>query len=471
MLQGAFSTLSSGLTMVLAFLLVLMVVVFIHELGHFLVARWCGVTVKTFSIGFGRELWARVDRRGTRWRVAAIPLGGYVKFLDDANAASMPSEAALETLSEEERRGAFQGKPVWQRAAVVFAGPLANFILAAVIYSAINAVVGVRTTPPVIDVVLPGQAAEKAGFEAGDRVVSINGSEVGSLDEVMRIVATSAGLALDVEVERGGVRRALSVTPVAKEHKDEIGVTLRLGEIGIRRLIPARIGEVVPDLPAAKAGLLPGDLIKKINDKIIESFDDIVDIVGPSANRKLSMTIERDGTLLSLEITPIVWVQKGGAATKSEKGRIGIAPLRPEPQSVGLFEAIRLGTKEMWGNITQTFDGIVDMLARRQSPEQMGGPIMMAEVTAQVVELGFEPLLRWTALISANIGFLNLLPIPILDGGHLLFYGIEAVRRRPLSRKIQEVGFQIGLALVLMLVVYVNLNDILRIGRRWLFGG
>lgn len=469
MIDGLVTQVVNGAGVALAFLFVLSAVVFVHEMGHFLVARWCGVTVTTFSIGFGRELWGFDDRHGTHWRVAAIPLGGYVKFLDDENAASQPSATAPE-LSAEQMEGSFHNKPVWQRAAVVAAGPLANFLMAAVIYALINITVGVRTIPARIDQVVPGMPAAEAGLKARDRITVIDGWSIEGFEDVIRIVGTSAGRPLHIEVERDGAPLSFIVTPLGKEQKDDLGVTLRLGDIGVRHLAPARVGEVVPNMPAAKAGFKAGDLITSIDGKPVQSFDDIVDAVSGSAGKELTIKIERNGTPIEIAVVPVTSDQKDEQGRVVQRGKIGVAPIRPEPQSVGLVEAIRLGVRETYANLAQTITGLGDIIAQRQSADQVGGPILMAEVTARVVELGIEPLLRWTALISANIGLLNLLPIPVLDGGHLLFYAIEALRRRPLSRRVQDIGFQIGLALVLMLVVFVNLNDIVRVGRR-LFGG
>lgn len=469
MIETLFSHLASSATLVLSFLFVLSVVVFFHELGHFLVARWCGVTVTTFSIGFGRELWGFVDRHGTRWRVAAIPLGGYVKFLDDANAASQPG--AARDVSPGHEAGSFHNKPVWQRAAVVFAGPLANFILAAVIYSVLNMAVGVRTISARIDEVVPGMPAAVAGLKPGDVIKSIDGWSIEGLEDVARMVGASSGRTLDIEVDRNGETLPFAVTPAIKEHKDDLGVTVRIGDIGIRHLIPPVVGEVISGMPAAKAGFAAGDRIKAINGKPINSFDDLIDTVGPSAGKLLIVTVERGGSNLTIEVTPEATPQKAADGTVTERGRIGLAPERPEAVTVSPVEAVRLGVRETYANISQTVSGIWDIITRRQSADQMGGPILMAEVTARVVELGIEPLLKWTALISANIGLLNLLPIPVLDGGHLVFYAIEAIRRRPLSQRVQEIGFQIGMVLVMMLVVFVNLNDLVRLGKRWLFGG
>lgn len=364
---------------VIIFLLVLTVVVFIHELGHFWVARRCGVYVKAFSIGFGPELFGFYDRHGTRWRFALLPLGGYVKFLDDENAASKPSQEALQNMSEEDRKNSFHAKPVAQRAAVVAAGPIANFLLAIALYSGLNMAFGIKTIPAFVDGVVPNSAAERAGFQTGDKILAIEGQDVESFDELQGLVGPNAGNELTFRVDRNGSVLTLKATPAVDEQKDTFGRTFRRGLIGIRRTIKP-------------------DQIKTLH--------------------------------------------------------------------VGPVEAVVRGVKETGLNITQSLSGIRDIITRRQSAEQMGGPLLMAEVTAKVAELGYEAMLRWVAFISANVGFLNLLPIPILDGGHLLFYGAEAVRRKPLGARFQQVGFQIGLALILMLMIFVNFNDLFNVWRR-----
>ncbi|MFA5899099.1 MAG: RIP metalloprotease RseP [Hyphomicrobium sp.] len=369
---------------ILQFLVVLTIVVFVHEFGHFIVARWCGVSVATFSIGFGKEIFGFTDRKGTRWRFAWIPLGGYVKFIDDENAASQPSAQALDTLTPAQRSGAFQNKALWQRAAVVAAGPIANFLLAIVIYSAVNLTFGIRTIEPTVGEVKPGMPAAVAGIQPGDVITSIDGWNVEGFEDIQRIVAINGGTPLKFGIDRHGQKLNLTITPQSQVQNDTFGGTFKRGLIGIT--------------PSNMAGY-------------------------------------------------------------------------KDAKSVGLFESVRLGVRETYTNLAHTVQGIADIVTQRQAADQMGGPILMAQVTAKVAEGGIEPLLRWIAFISANIGFLNLLPIPVLDGGHLVYYAIEGIMRRPMSRRMQEIGFQIGVALVLMLMVYVNLNDLLRVWRGWTGAG
>lgn len=373
-------TIWSFLSVLLPFLFVLTVVVFIHELGHFLVARWCGVKVQAFSIGFGREIWAFNDRHGTRWRLAWIPLGGYVKFIDDENGASVPSRDALSRMSAEDRKGAFQSKSIGQRAAIVAAGPIANFLLAIVIFAGIFSVYGVQVTSAKIDEVIAGGPAARAGFQAGDVIAAIDGREISSFQDMQRIVSTSPDKELDFEVNRGGVRVSLKATPERREQTDRFGNVIRIGAIGIRR------------------AMQPQDI---------------------------------------------------------------------EFRQHGVLESVWLGVRETQFVITRTLAYLKDVVMGRESADQLGGPIRIAEVSGQVASSGFVPLLNLTAILSVSIGLLNLFPIPLLDGGHLLFYLMEAIRRKPLSERTQEIGFRIGLSVVLMLMIYATFND-LPIVRKWI---
>ncbi len=363
----------------LPFLFVLTIVVFFHELGHFLVARWCGVRVLVFSIGFGPEIVGFNDRHGTRWKIAAIPLGGYVKFFGDENGASVPDQAAVAAMTAEQRTESLFHKPVAQRAAIVFAGPFANFLLAIVLFAGIFMVVGKRTEAARVDTVLAESAAAAAGFQAGDLVLSINGRSIASFGEMQRIVSMSAGEKLTIIVNRGGSPVTLNATPALREIKDNFGSTLRVGVLGISR------------------SMAPEDL---------------------------------------------------------------------QYQTVDPLTAIGSGVTETWYVVEQTFSYIGAVFAGRQSAEQLGGPIRIAEVSYQVAAVGMAALLHLTALLSVSIGLLNLFPVPLLDGGHLLFYAIEAIRGRPLSERIQEMGFRIGFALVIMLMVFATFNDISGIVRR-----
>ena len=356
----------------LPFLFVLTVVVFVHELGHFLVARWSGVKIKAFSIGFGREIFGFNDRYGTRWRFAWIPLGGYVKFLDDENSASAPSRAALDRLSPTEREGAFQSKSLAARSAIVAAGPLANFVLSIAIFAFTFTVVGVHITAPRVDELVADGSAAAAGFKSGDVIVSIDGQPIETFAEMQRIVSASADRELTFEVSRSGRILTLKAVPARREISDRFGNKLRVGVIGIRR-----------------------------------------------------------------NATQQEWQYK----------------------RYGPIESLGLGVKETFFIVTRTLSYLSDVVTGREAGDQLGGPLRIAEISGQVASLGFMALLNLTAVLSVSIGLINLFPIPLLDGGHLLFYGIEALRGKPLSERAQEVSFRIGLAIVLLLLVYTTYQD------------
>jgi regulator of sigma E protease len=358
------------------FLFVLTIVVFFHELGHFLVARLCGIKVLAFSLGFGPEICGFNDRHGTRWKLSLIPLGGYVKFFGDDDAASVPDRAAAAAMNDAEKKDSFVFQPVASRAAVVAAGPIANFILAIVIFAAIFMTIGKQTTSARVDTVQPNSAAQTAGFKPGDLVLSINGEKIENFSDMQRIVSIAAGEPMTIEVERSNAVVKLHATPQMKEIKDHFGNVHRLGVLGISRSMSA---------------------------------SDI----------------------------------------KTEK--------------MGPLKALAAGAQETWFVVDRTFIYIGGIFTGREDAKELGGPIRIAQVSGQVATAGFAALIHLSAVLSVSIGLLNLFPIPLLDGGHLLFYGIEAVRGRPLSERAQEMGFRIGLAIVLMLMIFATFNDILHL--------
>jgi regulator of sigma E protease len=369
----SFNTLSHGLIgYAVPFLFVLTIVVFFHELGHFLVARWAGVKVLTFSLGFGPELVGFNDRHGTRWKISAIPLGGYVKFFGDDSEASTPSSEALARMTEEERAASFHHKKVGPRAAIVVAGPVANFLLAIVIFTCLFTFFGKPSTTARVDQVEVGSAAAAAGFQVGDVVTAIDDKAIGSFSDMQRVVSTRAGEQLTFTIKRGDSTLQLRGTPELKEVKDPFGNAHRLGVLGITR--KTTVGEAT--------------------------------------------------------------TEKVDPAT-----------------------ALWLGVKETWFVIDQTLSYIGNVFTGRASADQIGGPIRIAQISGQVATLGLTPLLHLAAVLSISIGLLNLFPVPLLDGGHLLFYAAEALRGRPLSDRSQEYGFRFGLVLVLMLMVFAFYND------------
>jgi len=352
----------------IAFIAVLGPLVFVHEYGHYIVARWCGVKAETFSIGFGHELAGWTDRRGTRWKIGLLPLGGYVQFAGDMNPASAP-DAEWRTLPPAERARAFPSKPVWQRAAIVFAGPAVNFLLALVLLSGLLVAHGEPFAPPVVDAILPGSAAAEAGLRSGDRMVAIDGNAVESFRDVQDQVFYRPGEPLALRVARGGRETDLRLTPRLRVERDRFGNEYRIGLLGVKGVEP--------------------------------------------------------------EQRQVRWHQ---------------APARAVAQ-----------TGEI---ITLTLKTLGQVITGRRSVNELGGPLRIAKISGEQVTLGISAFIGFVALMSINLGFINLLPIPMLDGGHLMFYAIEAIRRRPPSPRAQEWAFRGGFAFVAGLMLLVTFNDL-----------
>jgi regulator of sigma E protease len=457
--------LDQGISGLLAFMLVLTPIVFIHELGHFLVARWCGVKVKDFSIGFGREIFGFYDRYGTRWRFGWLPLGGYVKFMDDDNASSFPSRERLEQLTPVEREGAFQTKPLWARAAIVAAGPAANFVLAIGIFTLMFAFLGELVTPPRVGGIDPEGPAAKAGFQLNDTIRSINGQEIRSYAEVERIITLNADRELAVEVDRAGASVQLKVAPVWRELPDASGRKSSRPTIGIEPPpMPPRVGGVVAGTPAAAAGFQPGDVIVSIDGESVKSFSEMQKIVKVSAGHELAFEIDRSGTRVQIKAVPAEREVTDREGKKTTEGVIGIKGVQDgELRRYGPVEAFTQAVGRTYSIVADSLTALYQIATRSMPADQLRGPLGIAEMSAQVATWGPTALISFVALISVAIGFFNLLPVPVLDGGHLLFYAIEAVRREPLSERTQEISFRIGLALVLLLFVFTTVIDV----RRW----
>ncbi|MEO8722698.1 MAG: RIP metalloprotease RseP [Sphingobium sp.] len=360
---------SPGLLLtVLAFVGVIGPLVFVHEMGHYLVARWCGVKAEVFSIGFGPELFGWVDRRGTRWRIALLPLGGYVKFMGDMNAASQSDPAWLE-LPAAERAKSFPAKPLWQRAAIVAAGPVINLVFAVVLLGGLAYVRGDMESPPVIGKVAPQSAAQSAGLRVGDRIVSIMGRNIESFADISAIVSLRPAEPLAYVIDRKGAELDLTIAAGTRTETDRFGNVFRIGQLGV-----------------------------------------------------------------------------------------GSGPITLRP--VELWEAPIIGARHAVELTRTAMDGLGQVITGRRSIKELGGPLKIADISGQAAYMGPETFIFLMALISINLGFINLLPIPMLDGGHLLFYGIEALQRRPVSPVMQDWAFRSGLLLLLTMMLFVTFNDL-----------
>jgi len=350
-----------------AFLAALGPLVFFHELGHYWVARLFGVGAESFSIGFGREITGWTDKRGTRWKVGWLPLGGYVKFVGDLNPVSMPGE--VDEVSPEDRKRSFHHKPVWQRFLIVLAGPLANFLLAILIFAAFFAVLGVPRTANVVTAINAGSAAEAAGLRAGDRILTVAGRSTQTFEDVSQVVMLRPGARVDLQVERGGNALTIPVTIGTAEEKDRFGQAFKVGRLGIF----------------------------------------------------------------------------GG---ERQYARVPVTELVPA------------ATAFTWSMTRSIVDALGQIITGRRSVKELGGPLKMAQIAGQQASLGLFEFTYLVALFSINLGFINLLPVPMLDGGHLALYTIEAVQRRPVSLRAQEWAFRGGLALLLALLLFTTLNDL-----------
>lgn len=377
--MNAIQVLSESVTTLFAnlvpFLFVLGIVVFFHELGHFAVARWCGVRVDAFCIGFGRALARRVDRHGTQWKIGWIPFGGYVKFHGDEGPASMPNRDVVEadgTLRGSGVSDLLHDKPLSQRAAIVAAGPMANFVTAIVIFAAIFMFFGQRVAEPRIDSVQAASAADEAGFRAGDVITGIDGVPINSFSQLQKRVADSPGKALEITVRRDDAGITIRVTPRTHDITDRFGKVREIGLLGIAHN------------PA-----------------------------GDTHVRRYSLTA-----------------------------------------------ALWIGVKQSWFIISHTLQYVHRVIIGAQSADQLSGPLRIAQMSGQVAAFGIPALFSLAAVLCVNVGLINLFPIPLLDGGHLLYYAIEAIRGKPLGAKAQEVGYKAGLAVIIMLFAFSTWNDL-----------
>ncbi len=355
-----------------SFILIISAIVFIHEYGHYIIARWAGVRIETFSIGFGREIFGWNDKHGTRWKFSLIPMGGYVKMFGDATEASTPDAARLEEMSEEEKSVSFHYKPLYKKALIVSAGPIANFLLTILIFTYFIFTNGLSTTEPIIGEIIPGTPAEEAGLIAGDRVLRVNDTEIERFNEIPRMIATNTGT-------------------------------------------------------------------------------------------EITLTILRDEETMTLPIVPRMYEEEDALGNVIQRPLIGFKSLKITSENVGvpraLLEAVIRTADITW----MTFDYIGQIVSGDRSAEELKGPVGIAQLSGQAAEKGFFTILWFMALLSANLGMVNLFPIPPLDGGHLLYYAIEGARGKPMAEKFQMWGFRAGFALLMTLMAFTVYNDIKQI--------
>ncbi len=443
-----------------AFLVMLGVLVFVHELGHFLVARWCGVKVLRFSIGFGQTLWSKpFGRDRTEWSVGLIPLGGFVKMLDESEGEVAPDEA----------HRAFNRQKVWRRMAIVAAGPLTNLLLAVFIYWG-GFWHGVEELRPVLGAPVAASPAARAGIENGEKVLKIDGSPVQSWQEVRWKMLSLAADKDWVELEVINPRHEISLRRLELAQIRESGwegdALEHLGLRYFRPKIPPLIGKITPDGSADRAGLLAGDEILEVNGEAIDSWHQVVLAVRASPEKPMRFGISRQGRFFELSLTPTR--VKDGA---QEIGRIGATVRDPGFKRDDLVVVVRydpltaLGKAldETWDKTVFSLRMIGKMLTGEVSWQNISGPVTIADYAGQSAKSGANPYLKFMALVSISLGVLNLLPVPILDGGHLLYYVAEIIRGKPLSERWMEIGQKIGMFLLGLLMICAFYNDINRL--------
>nr|WP_276322349.1 RIP metalloprotease RseP [Halomonas neptunia] len=445
---------------ILAVIVVLGLLVTFHEFGHFWVARRCGVKVLRFSVGFGKPLWSRVDRQGTEYAIAAIPLGGYVKMLDEREAP----------VPEDQLDQAFNRKTVWQRIAIVAAGPIANFLLAIVAYWALF-VAGTTVVSPMVGSIVPDSPAAEAGLANGDEIVAIQGDEMRSWEDVnlklVSIIGFSGELAFEARSE-GATDVQRFVLPVTDYlvRQDPPQPLQTLGITPWQPEFPAILGQVVSGEAAEQAGLMAGDTMVAVNGEPVDDWMHFVNIVRGNPNETLQLTYERNGAQATVDLTP----GRNSLDTGVEIGYIGAGAQQVEWPAAFQRE-IRYGPIEAVGQALSrtgemtllTVDAIRKMLVGLISPSNLSGPITIAQVSGDSARAGMEAFVGFLAYLSISLGVLNLLPIPVLDGGHLLYYFMEVVRGRPVSEKTQAVGLRIGLAMVGTLMLMALYFDLMRL--------
>ena len=442
----------SILQQVIAFLLLLTPVVFFHELGHYWAARRAGVVVEVFSVGFGKELFGWTSpKTGTRWRFAAIPLGGYVRMRGDENEASGAAPGA------DKVPGSFAGAPLGWRFIIVLAGPVANFILGIMLFAMVYVSVGKVFVPPQIGQVGPETAAAEAGLLSGDVVTDIDGVSVRSFDELLGLVSEAPGRDLEFTITRDGRERQLVVTPRSVFNEQ---LRVNIGDLGVGPHLPAKVGKVMADSAALEAGLAPGDLIVSVDRNPIDDFYQLRDIVAAAPDTALQFGVIRNGEGQSLTVIPL---RRFSEEAQKDIGVIGVVVASlGERTPMSVSNAIIVATQDAFRMSLMILRGLGRLVKGEMQAGEVQGPVGIAEISGSVLQQGLVPFILFTALISINLGLVNLLPIPALDGGHLAFFTYEALFRRPLPMVLQGILLRGGIAILLSLTVFLVFFDLAR---------
>jgi regulator of sigma E protease len=440
------------------FILVLTLLVFVHEYGHYWVGRRFGIHAEVFSIGFGPEIFGWTDRNGTRWKVSAIPLGGYVKFLGDSDETS--ATPSTEPLAPADRRRAFFSQPLYARAAVVLGGPAANLIFAFLLLTAVFFFAGEPYSPATVAVQIDGPAA-KAGLRTGDEIVRLADKRIDRYEDIQDAQFLYWAKPMSVEYRRGNQLLRGEIVSQFCERTDRYNNTLRYGDLGLDQLIRPVVGGFTAGSPAEAAGLKVGDLLLSVDGKPIEHFSRIPELIGNRAGQPLAIKYERDGRVEEATIVPIADKAVDCAGKEQMIGRLRIRPAAiTEFRSHGVIGAMGAGVRAVWGMTTMFYTSMAQILTATRPVDELGGPIRIAKAAGEASYAGWVGILNLVIALSVVLGVFNLLPVPMLDGGHLAMYLYEAVRGKPLSLRAQEVGLKLGFALVIGMALIATFNDI-----------
>jgi len=437
------------------FILVLSVLVFVHEWGHYIVARLCGVKVEVFSIGFGKELFGWTDKKDTRWKVSLIPLGGYVKMFGDTDPASAGHTAEVKEgekvrpFTAAEKKVAFFNKSVWQRMAIVFAGPAINFIFAILLLAGMYLFYGQPVTPPMASAVIEGSAADKAGFEPHDQVISIDGEKIKRFEDIRRVVMVALDTPLEFIVKRGDEDVVLTATPVKEELTDRFGFSHSRGMLGI--IGPGN-------------GLAIGN-ITAVNGRSVEGEPAIRKALLNGLGKVMTIELDRGEQTDILTINPSKELNQGLKDKDSTQfGALMIAQSTDdELLDHGVVNSLTAATKETWSITVSTLKAIGQIFTGTRSATELGGIIRIGAIAGDMAQAGLIAIVTFTALLSINLGLINLFPIPMLDGGHLVFYAIEAIKGKPVPEHVQEYAFRVGFFILIGLMLFTNLNDVFQL--------
>jgi regulator of sigma E protease len=446
-------------TTVVSFIIVIGILILIHELGHFMVARLVGVGVERFSIGFGPVL-MRWRGKETEYCLSVIPMGGYVKMVGEEN----PLEGGGSPTSDPAK--AFSLKPLWARFLIVFAGPGMNFVLAAVIFAIVLATVGRPVFPAVVGRVDPSGPAVSAGLRTGETIVAVNGARAANWEDVERAIAASNGAPLALTVDRGGRPETITVTPVRKTVTDPIFKDPReIWDAGVGPQLLPVIGAVNSGSPAAAAGFKQGDAVVAVAGEPVFTPEELMQAIQKRAGQTFDVTVEREGRRVTLSVMAERKTEKTPTGEEVQVGRIGVSIVTRAVsyQAYDPISAIGHGFLRTWEMTVITLKGLWKLLVGTIDRSNLGGPIQIASEAGRQAKEGLGALALFTAIISVNLAVLNLLPVPMLDGGHLLFFVIEAILGRPISLKKRETAQQVGFVLLMLLMVYALYNDLIRI--------